>query len=174
MDLSVNSTLNKLILLLVFDKMDFPVMGENIETIASNANNWIPWMECRETIGHLLETGFIYQTLHENKFYYAITPDGRTCLSLYYTRVPATLRAEIAQYIRDNRMSFRRKQEYFATYGRNPDGTHWVSLRIVNLEQIVFDLKLNVATRHAAKVACTKWEEKAPQVYQVLHENLID
>jgi len=60
MDLSVNSTLNKLIMLLIFDKMDFPIMEDNILNISAQSNNWIPWMEAKETIGLLLESGFIY------------------------------------------------------------------------------------------------------------------
>ena len=174
MDLSVNSTLNKLILLFVFDKMDFPVLEDNILNIASQSNNWIPWMECRETIGQLLESGFIFQSIHENKIYYSITPDGRLCLSHFYTRVPTSLRSEVTDYVKDNRMNFRRKQEYFRNYYRNPDGTYTVQLTIADAGQTIMDLKLNVSTRHTAKLVYGKWEEKAAQVYYLLHEQLID
>jgi len=174
MDLSINSSLNKLIMLLIFDKMDFPVLEDNILNISAQSNNWIPWMEAKETLGLLLESGFIFLTKHENKLYYSITPDGRTCLSLYYTRVPSSLRSEITDYIKDNRMGFRRKQEYFGNYYRNSDGTYTVELKILNLGQTAMELKLTVATRHTAKLVHSKWDEKAAQVYYLLHENLID
>jgi len=154
--------------------MDFPVMEDNILNISTQSNNWIPWMECKETIAQLLESGFIFQSIHENKIYYSITPDGRTCLSHFYTRVPTSLRSEITEYIKDNRMDFRRKQEYFRNYYRNSDGTYTVELKIANLGQTAMELKLNVATRHTAKLVYTKWDEKAAQIYYLLHEQLID
>ena len=174
MDLSVDSTLNKLTLLFVLDKMDFPMTEDNVLNIHSQANNWVPWMECKETIGLLLESGFIFQSVHENKLYYSITPDGRACITNFYTRIPANLRTEITNFIKENRMSFRRKQEYFRNYSRNADGTHSVHLKIVDPAQTVLELKLNVASRQTAKAICGKWEEKAAQIYFLLHEQLID
>jgi len=174
MDYSVNQTLNKLIVLLILDKMDFPTMEDNILNIATMWNNWIPWMECKETIHLLLESGFIFQSIHENKVYFKITPDGRTCLSHFYTRVPTSLRSEITEYVKDNRMDFRRKQEYFTTYSRNSDGTYTVELKIASLGQTAMELKLNVSTRHTARLVCEKWDEKAAQVYYLLYEQLID
>ena len=135
MELSVNSTLNKLMLLFVFDKMDFPIMEDNVLNICSNNNNWIPWMECKETLAQLLDAGFIYQSVHENKIYYSITPDGRMCLSHFYTRIPSSLRAEITDYIKEKRMSFRRKQEYFRNYYKNADGSYTVQLKIMDPAQ---------------------------------------
>jgi len=154
--------------------MDFPIMEDNVLNISSQSNNWIPWMECKETIGLLLESGFIFQTMHENKIYYSITPDGRMCLSQFYTKIPSMQRGEITDYIKDNRMAFRRKQEYFRDYRKNSDGTYAVRLTIADAGQTIMELKLNVATRQAAKAVYEKWEEKAAQVYYLLHEQLID
>jgi len=169
-----DSQLNKLIMLLIFDKLDFPVMEENIVLIATDYNQWVPYMECKETINLLLEAGFIFQSLHENKIYYSITPDGRTCLSHFYTHVPTSLRSAITEYIKENRLHFRRRQEYFRDYKQNPDGTFTVMLKISSFGQTALELKLNVASRHTAKLIHNKWNEKAAQVYYLLHEQLID
>lgn len=169
-----NSELNRLILLLVFDKMDFPVMEQNIICIASEFNSWIPYMECKETISQLIEAGFIYQTIYENKVYYSITPDGRTCLSEFYTNVPSSQRSEITEYIKENRLDFRRRQEYFRDYYKNSDGTYTVALKITSLGQTALELKFNVASRHTAKTVYNKWDEKAAHIYYLLHEQLID
>lgn len=169
-----NSQLNKLILLLVFDKMDFPVMEKNIVFISSEFNNWVPYMECKETIDLLLEAGFIYQTIHENQIYYSITPDGRTCLSHFYTHVPTSLRSEITEYIKTHRLDYRRRQEYFRDFYKNPDGSYTVVLKISSFGQTALELKFNVASKHTAKLVYNKWNEKAAQVYYLLHEQLID
>ena len=174
MELSGSTTLNKLIMLFVFDKMDFPIMEDTLLGLCSSSYTWIPWIECKEKIGQLLETGFIYQSIHENKVYYSITPDGRMCLSHFYTRVPSSLRAEITEYVKENRMSFRRKQEYFRNYYKNADGTYTVQLKIMDPAQTMLEIKLNVSNRYIAKLVYNKWEEKAAQIFYSLHEQLID
>jgi hypothetical protein len=158
----------------MFDKMDFPIMEDSVLNICCNYNNWILWMECKETLGQLLEAAFIYQSVHENKVYYSLTPDGRMCLSHFYTRIPASLRADITEYIKENRMNFRRKQEYFRNYYRNADGTYTVQLKIADPAQVMLDIKINVPNRHTAKLVYNKWEEKAAQVYYSLYEQLIE
>ncbi len=174
MDLSVDSTLNKLILLFVFDKMDFPILEENLLNITGHSNSWVPWMECKETIGLLMESGFIHQSFHEKKVFYSITPDGRQCLSHFYMRIPANTREEITEFIKENRMNFRRRQEYFRTYSKNDDGTFTVHLKIIDPAKTLLELKIIVSNRQTAKAVYNKWEEKAGQIYYLLHEQLID
>ena len=147
MELSGNTTINKLIMLFVFDKMDFPIMEDTVFNLCTMSNSWISWMECKETVAQLLETGFIYQSVHENKVYYSITPDGRMCLSHFYTRIPSSLRAEITEYVKENRMSFRRKQEYFRNYYKNADGSYTVQLKIMDPAQTMLEIKLNVSNQ---------------------------
>jgi predicted transcriptional regulator len=174
MDLSDSQAQNKLILLFIFDKMDFPITDNNIQDIASQSNSWIPWMECKEATGQLLEAGFIHQTFREKKLYYSVTPDGRLCLSHFYSQIPVSLRNEITEYVKDNRMSVKRKQEYFRSYNRNDDGTHTVYLKIVDPVKTVLELTLNVASRQTARSIYNKWEEKAGEVYSILLEQLVE
>ncbi|MDR1093676.1 MAG: DUF4364 family protein [Clostridiales bacterium] len=177
MDLSGNTTVNKLILLFVFDKMEIPLTENTIiEMCSSRSTPWINYMECKQAMAQLLEAGFIYcPTSNANKEnYYTITPDGRVCLAHFFIRIPTSLRGEITDYIRENRMNFRRKQEYFRDYYKNADGTYTVKLRIHDPVQTVLEIQLNVANRFIAKSVYQKWEEKAAAVYSLLHEQLIE
>ena len=165
MELADESTINKLILLYVFEAMDVPITGNTIIEMCTS---------CTITINQLLESGFIYQSSKEKNSYYNITADGRQCLALFYTRIPASLRAEITEYVKENRMSLRRKQEYYRNYYKNNDGTYTVQLKIVDPVQTTLEIRLNVANRNTAKIVYNKWEDKAAQIYGYLHEELID
>ena len=90
------------------------------------------------------------------------------------TRIPSTLRSEITEYVKENRMAYRRKQEYYRNYYKNNDGTYTVHMKIVDPVQTTLELKLNVTNRETAKAVYNKWEEKAAQIYYFLHEELID
>lgn len=174
MEISNNSTVNKLILLFVFDKMEVPVTQNTLIEMCTGLNSWITYMDCIDALNQLLDVNFIYQTAHEKTTYYNITPDGRMCLANFYTRIPSSLRTEITQYVKENRMTFRRKQEYFRNYYKNDDGTYTVVLKIVDPVQTTLEIKMNVANRTAAKNVYKNWEDKAAQVFYTLHELLVD
>ena len=169
------STMNKLILLYVFDTMDVPITEDTILEMCTSRNTWLAYMDCVITIQKLLDSGFIIRpTKEKNNNYFSLTADGRQCLALFYTRIPASLRTEITEYVRKNRMTMRRKQEYYRNYYKNTDGTYTVQLKIVDPVQTTLEIKLNVANRNTAKQVYEKWENKAAQVYGKLHEELID
>ncbi len=175
MEFTDESTVNKLILLYVFEAMDVPITGNTIVEMCTSRNTWLSYMDCTITINELLESSFIIQASKEkNNGYYSITADGRQCLALFYTRIPASLRTEITEYVKQNRMTMRRKQEYYRNYYKNTDGTYTVQLKIVDPVQTTLELKLNVANRNTARMVHDKWEEKAAQIYGYLHEELID
>lgn len=174
MELTDESTTNKLILLYVFETMDVPITANTIIEMCTSRNAWLSYMDCTITINQLQEAGFIYRSSKEKNSYYNITADGRQCLSLFYTRIPSSLRAEITEFIKENRMTMRRKQEYYHNYYKNNDGTYTVQLKIVDPVQTTLEIKLNVANRNTAKSVYSKWEEKAAQIYGHLHEELID
>ncbi len=182
MKITDDSTLNKLILLYVFEAMDVPLTGRTIIEMCTSRNLWLTYMDCTMAVNQLLDSGLIYRSAKEkvtdngiaSDAYYSITPDGRQCLDHFYTRIPSTLRAEITEYVKENRMVYRRKQEYYRNYYKNPDGTYTVHMKIVDPVQTTLELKLNVTNRDAAKQVFNKWEEKAAQIYYFLHEELID
>ncbi len=176
MNYGSDSTVNKLILLFVFDKMEIPLVENTIMDMCCVRNNWLSYMDCKQAMAQLIESNFIYNSSERNaeEQYYTITPDGRMCLAHFFVRIPSTLRGDIVEYIRDNRMNFRRRQEYFRDYQKNADGTYTVILRISDPVQPVLELKLNVANRQTAKWVFDKWDEKAAQVYSALHELLIE
>ena len=175
MDLTGNTTVNKLILLFVFDKMEIPLTENTIIEMCCSRNNWISYMECKQAVAQLIEAGFIYCPQNGGREnYYTITPDGRMRLAHFFIRIPTSLRGEITDFIRDNRMNFRRKQEYFRDYFKNPDGTYTVKLRIHDPVQTVLEIQFNVANRYIAKSVYNKWEEKAAQIYSTLHDLLVE
>lgn len=181
MEIADESIVNKLIMLYVFEAMDVPLTEKTIIELCTSRNTWLSYMDCTITIDLLVRSGFIYQSVKDKNqaikdktAYYSITADGRQCLDLFYTRIPSSLRTEITEYVKENRMTIRRKQEYYCNYYKNNDGTYTVQLKIVDPVQTTMELKLNVANRNTAKAVYGRWEEKAAQIYGYLHEELVD
>ena len=172
-----DSTLNKLILLFVFEKMEIPVSEETLVELCSSDNEWIPnYLECKETLLQLLDAGFVYATTTNAQTgpLYTITPDGRVCLAHFFIRIPSSIREDITEFTKENRVRYRKKQEYLSDYKKNPDGSYTVNLKIIEPAQPVLEINLVVPDRHKAKWIFQNWKENAPQIYASLYSQLVE
>lgn len=176
MDFMVDSTSNKLKMLFLLDKMEIPLTENSIIDICTSRNNWLNYMDCKEVLWQLLEAGFIFKTEGDDEERYGITYEGRNCLSLFFQRIPQSLREEITTFAKDNRMSFKRTQEYVSEYIKNEDGSYIVNLKIKEpmIPNSLLEIKLKVPTRHSAILTCKKWKDNAPNVFEYLYDTVID
>lgn len=170
--LPLDSKIQKLVILFVFEKMAIPLSEATVLDICSSDNNWLTYMECKQYLAELLETNLVYKTTKGDCF--NITQDGTSCLTLFYTRIPSSLRDEITAYARENRMRYKKRQSYFCDYSKNADGTYTVILKINNESSTLMELKLVVANRQLAKYLYKSWVDKASQTYALIHDALLD
>ncbi len=168
----LDSKIQKLIILFVFEKMAIPLAESTILDICSSDNDWLTYMECKQYLGELLETNLVYKVPKSEN--YNITQDGTSCLALFYTRIPASIRDNITTYARDNRMRYKKRQSYFCDYSKNADGTYTVILKINNDTTTLMELKMVVANRQLAKYLYKSWVDKASQTYALIHDTLLD
>ena len=174
MQVKGDTSVNKLIILFVFDKMEVPLSENTILDMCCSSNNWLAYMDCQPILRQLLDCNWIYNISSEGEPLYTITPDGRACLANFFLLIPSSIREAIAVFTRNNRAKYRRKQECVADYFMNKDGTYTVYLKIIEPVQPILELKLVVPNRQTAKDIYKKWGEKAANVYSSIYENLVD
>jgi len=173
---SNNNSVNALLLLFVFDKMDIPLTENTLAEMVCTINEWVSYMDYRQALSMLLDKNWIGKidpNVPDDEAYFTLTVDGRVCLSHLFYNIPSRIRAEIVEYINENRMYYRRKQEYNSTYSQNADGTYTVTLKISDATRPLLSLDLCVPDRNTAKEIHRKWEEKAAEVYALLYESLL-
>lgn len=174
MQIQGDATVNKLILLFVFDKMEAPLSDGTVLDICCSSNDWINYMDCRPLIRQLLEVGFLYEVSVNGKPHYTITPEGRVCLARFFSKIPTSTREKISQFVKQNRLKYRKKQECPADYYMNNDCTYTVNLKIIEPAQPVLELKFVVPNRQTAKAIYDKWQDKSADVYASIYEMLVD
>lgn len=175
--LSQDPMVNKLIVLFVLEKIEIPLTENSIVDICYGRNNWITYMDCKETIYNLLEFGLIYKTDgNSEEERYTISYEGRNCLSHFYSKIAPELRELITVYVKENRMHFKRSQEYVGDYFKNTDGSYTVVLKIRSamINEPMFEMKIKAPTRQSAIDATRKWRDNAHLVYENAYEMLID
>ena len=157
MQIQGETSINKLILLFVFDKMESALSERTLVDMCATSNDWINYMDCVMMISQLLEDGFICTVETNDDTLYTITPDGRSCLANFYINIPKSVREEIAVFVKNNSAKYRT-----------------VFLRILAPAQPMLELKFVVPDRKTAQNIYKKWELKAADVYAVIYENLVD
>lgn len=172
-----DSIKSKLILLFVLENMEMPLTESSIIDICTNQNQWLNYMKCKDALFQLMETNFVYVSgVQDNEERYTISIDGRKCLKHFYDIIPAMLMNQIKDYIKHNRLHFKKSQEYVADYSKNNDGTYLLVLKIRsdNVNYPVFEVKIATSSRQQAIEACKRWRENAHLVYEQVYEGLIN
>ena len=168
----LDSKIQKLVILFVFDRMAIPMSEAVLLDICTSENDWLGYMDCKQYLAELLETNLLYRVPKSDCI--NITQDGIGCLALFFTRIPSSIRDDINAYARENRMRFKKRQSYFCDYSKNADGTYTVIMRINSDIATLMELKLVVANRQLAKYLYKSWVDKASQTYALIHDTLLD
>ena len=168
------TSINKLIILFVFDKMESALSERTIVDMCSSSNAWMGYMDCVNIIHKLIDDNFICIVNEDEDTLYTITPDGRETLANFYINIPKSVREEISKIIKKNSSRYRNRQECRSDYFQNVDGTFTVALKILAPVQPLLELKFVVPDKKTAKAIYKKWEEKAADLYSVIYENLCD
>lgn len=170
-----DSTVNKLILLFVLDKMEIPLTENSIIDICTNKNTWLNYIDFKDVMWQLIEVNFIYKTIDsDDESRFNITYEGRNCLSHFFLKIPSSLREEITAFAKNNRMNFKRAQEYVGKYSENADGSYLCILQIKEpLEsKNLFEIRVSMPSARTAITTCKKWKEKAPTIFEAVYDML--
>ena len=115
----MDTTISKLILLYVLETMGIPSTSETLNDMCCSQNNWLSYMTLTQIIPELIDGRFISCTENSGINYFKITNDGHSCLKCFYSNIPSSIRDDISSYIRKNRQTYKRNQEYFRDYKKN-------------------------------------------------------
>ena len=165
---------NKLLVLFILEKFEMPMSEPVLLEICSIDNPWIPYLLCKQIILELIDTGFAIGRLTEDGVpLLSLTSDGHNCLAHFYRDIPASIREDITDFVKLNRMSYRKKQDFVCSEYKNDDGSYTVCLKILEVTKPVLEVKIVVDNRQTATEVCNGWGKNAPTVFNAVHDVLM-
>ena len=175
MQIQGETSVNKLIVLFVFDKMEAALSERTLLEICASSNSWLNYMDCKELLPRLLDDGFLCCiSSPEEEPLYAITGEGRESLNSFYINIPKSVRDDISAFVKNNSEKLRNRQECKSDYFQNVDGTYTVFLKILAPVQPMLELKFVVPHKKTAQNIYKNWESKASDLYSAIYETLVD
>ncbi len=100
MQIQGEMSVNKLIVLFVFDKMESALSERTVVEMCTAGNNWLNYMDCMELFPKLVDNGFLCRASSpDDEPLYTLTSDGRETLNSFYITIPKSIRDEISAFI---------------------------------------------------------------------------
>lgn len=166
----------KILLLFIFEKMEIPLAENTLTEIVTENPDWLPYMDYKIALAGIIDSKFVITKTISGKLMYQLSQDGRMCLSHFFTKIPASIREQIIQYVGENKLKMKRNQEYTFDYFKNTDATHTAVLKIKSDSSIenLMEIRLNVPTRTDALRATKRWKTVAPEVFETIWETLVE
>lgn len=147
---NLDSTVNKLIILYIFDAIEMPLAEDSIVDICYYDLKCMQYIDCKEAIANLLDAGLIVDAGGAGKATYNITRDGYECLKHFYTRIPSHYRDQIMTYCKENRLNLRKNRNISAITSKRRRQLHRAPA-YPRQNLVIMELKFIVASRNNAK-----------------------
>ena len=171
-----NSTENKLLLLYLINRMEFPMSRAQVTDFVREAD-FMDYYTLQQTLADMVESGHLDATeenaLDNSTTRYAVTGEGQTTLEYFEKHIAWSKREAIDRYITENRGKIKKDYENTATYFPNVENDEFrVKCGVYEDERALLELFVSVDTREQAKLIQSNWRANASVLYQRIIEAL--
>jgi predicted transcriptional regulator len=156
---------NKLLLLYIINKLDMPVSNSDITQIVLE-NNLINYFSLQQYLSELIESGFLNDLKEDRKHTLSINTKGREVLQFFTSRIPEKKKTIIDSYLEVHLPNIKSKLEVLCEYEPLKDDSFIVSLKLMNKNGLLMELKLPAASNTEARKICSCWKENSNDIFK--------
>jgi hypothetical protein len=166
------SAVNKLIVLYILEKIEFPLTNTQITNIVLE-NNIINYFSLQESIVELEQSDLVKLERNGQKVTFQPSDIGLKTLTMFQTKIPKSVRTTLAEYISKNKEQIKKDSEIQADFVKKNDHEYIVNLKAIENDIVLIDLKLSVVSAKQAKLICEKWKSSSGRIYGQIMDTLI-
>lgn len=167
-----SSTLYKLIILYMLNKVDFPLTNAQISEFFLE-NEYTNYFSLQEAINDLDDSGFIFSEAIRNTSYYHLTSEGRQTLEYFGNKIPNAIIDDVDIFLIKNKYELRNEVGTLSDYYRSSTGDYIVHCQVKESNAILIELNLSVPTKEDASSMCARWKDASTEIYQNVMSNLM-
>ena len=167
-----NMMLYKLIILYMLDRTDeYTITNKQITDFILD-KGYTGLFNIHESISELIDKEFISVTSIRNTQHYRITNLGEEALLYFENRISNTIKQEIRDYFKKEKINLKNESEIIADYSKNENDEFTVECAIKERRETLINIKMTVPTKELARSICDNWRTKSTDVYQTLVNEL--
>lgn len=162
-----SSTLYKMIILYMLDKVTFPLSNSQITSFFLD-REYTTYFHVQQTVHELMESRLITEKKSGNSICYETTEEGRKTLSYFHKNISEEICTEIDNYLNEKAYEMRNQNSRKAEYYRTPEQEYVVQLQVREKQTTLINLELTVPDEETAKTFCSHWSGKSQEIYAYL------
>jgi len=163
----------KLLLLYIFDQLELPISNSQITDLVLE-NEIMNYFAFQQYLTELKESDFIIEEIHESNQLFSITDKGKKALEYFVNRIPKQQLEKINKLLNNKKQELIRYSEIKAEYIKLKDEEYLVTLKVIEKEIPMINIKLNVNSNKQAKQICERWKNKAQDLYGEIINLLVE
>ena len=164
-------TLYKLMTMYTLSRVDFALTNSQITNVFLDLG-YTNYFNVQYTLGDLVSSRLVHEEIYPDYRYYVLTDEGRESIEALKNSLAASIRSDIDDYLRENRLEFREALATRAEYYRTTEGDYAVRCRVMEHTTALIDLTLTVPNETQAKIVSKEWKEKSQDVYAYIIHTL--
>lgn len=161
---STDLTKGKLILLYFLNETGFALSEEQLFRIV-NKQGWLDYFSFQQAMSQMRDAAFIAFEEGRQGDLISITELGKETIQAFAVRLPASLRAEIDDYVLQNVKMLREEAQFSASFERIAEEEYRVRLQIFEQDLMIYESTMLVYAQEAAQTLCERWAQKGGEVY---------
>ncbi|MCD2345421.1 DUF4364 family protein [Clostridium guangxiense] len=155
---------NKLLLLYILNELKFPISKNQLTEIVLE-NNFMNYFILQQYILELISSNFIESVEQDGKHRISITSPGINVLNLFSNRLTDEKKLIIDNYLKLNLNNIKNAISVTADYTIENKNSYVVTLKAIESDITLIEVKLNVVSNKQARDLCTKWKNSSSDLY---------
>ena len=161
----------KALILYIMDKVSKPISNEALLKLTISIDN-MNYFYFQQFLLDLLENKYIINYSKENESLYELTKEGKKALKLVKDIIPGIIKFRVDNTFKETLNEFEEKTSVTSDFIPHNENEYSVKCKIVENNQILFDLQLYAGSREQAKSISEYWNKNADKIYPKILEIL--
>ncbi|MFA9465348.1 MAG: DUF4364 family protein [Velocimicrobium sp.] len=169
---SDSMTLYKLIILFLLDKVDFPLTNAQMSNFILD-KGYTDYFNIQQAIKELDTASLLKGETIRNSSYFLITEAGRETLDFFNKEIGDTIKAEIFDFLKENKYKLREEVSTLSDYYEGKKGEFVAHCYVQERGSKIVEVSLTVTSEEEAASICNNWREKSQEIYAHLMQELL-
>src|SRR5574344_947686 len=167
-----SSTLYKLIILYMLNKVNFPLTNSQLSEFFLD-KNYTSYFTLQQVITELIDSHLISIESVRNSSYYHITAEGSETLGFFVNKIPGAIVDDMDIYLMENKYELRNEVGTIADYYKSTNQDYIVHCQVKEGEGTLIELNLSVPTKEEASSMCHQWTDASQEIYAFVMKSLM-
>ncbi len=155
---------NKILILYILNKVAKSISNDSLLNLVLAVTD-MNYFYFQQFLLDLLENGYIISYNTDNSVLYEITDFGKETLALTQDIIPGIIKLRVDSNFKDELVSFEDKHSVIAEYTPRSEDNYTVTCKIVDNNDIIFEVKTFAGSREKAKDIVDNWNSNADKMY---------